>query len=134
MKKYSKYLLALLGFALPNSCKMMYGCPYADWTISGQVVNEKDEPLEGIQVTDRWNNPLDTTDVKGEFLLKSSGIHEYESDLYFNDVDGEKNGLYRRDSLQNISFTQVKPGDKGWYSGAFEAVDLKVVMKEDKPE
>lgn len=141
-------VLSVLGFVGCDGTggnEDMYGCPIVGFQVKGTVISEDAEPLKGIQVIVRtdWNNSAggaDTiyTDEKGEF--KSHELSEVaieKQEVYFNDVDGEKNGgAFKPDSilLQKMDKKQLEKGH-GWYTGKFEfSTKVKLSKKEKNTE
>ena len=150
-------VLALLGVGgAMESCEIiqfgacMYGCPHADYKLTGSVTDEDGNPIPGISIRqyqsagpnedrsviyDGWEGPeLVKTEADGTFVIETvltsfGGDEEF----IFRDVDGPENGGEFVDEPMKIKFDQVKKGDKAWYGGAFEASDVKVVLKA-KPE
>lgn len=144
-------ILSILGFAACDEIgnqECMYGTPTLDFQLKGTVTTEDDKPLEGIQVIVRkaWNNQdfpkgADTlyTNAQGEFAtskITTSGINEQK--VYFNDVDGEKNGgTFKSDSvlLRELDRKPVKKGDNSWYQGEYEmTVSVKLSPAEAEEE
>jgi len=134
MKKFIKFssavcaaLLTVLGFsALATSCTkygipVMYGMPSV--SISGKVTDKNTgKPIKGIQVTNLYagfvpmygvppgdytgSNTPAFTDTNGDYTIYGERIY---SDLSFEDVDGEANGLYNDTTvtvdIRNIALT-----------------------------
>ncbi len=83
----------------------MYGCPPVRYDIEGRVVNEADEPIEGIEVSLDQDSYLPqapaTTDAEGNYGMERSIYDDgYEIAVIANDVDGETNGLYASDTVK----------------------------------
>lgn len=99
-----------------------YGCPNADFDISGRVVNESDEAIEGIEVQllDTWTPAADTTNADGVYAIKTQGFPRGEITVVAVDIDGEQNGLYASDTVKvNAEYTG---GDGRWYDGKHTGV------------
>jgi len=154
-------LISLLGF---SGCDKMgsgsgsveYGTPKADYTVKGSVVNKATgKPIEGIQVTydpgpvaipmygvipaPYEPKAAVTTDNKGEFKLTGYAfplsMQSSQTPVYVHDIDGEKNGLFKSDTLQ-IDFSKAERTKKpqgGWYEGEY-TVTVKVELTEIKDE
>lgn len=90
-------------YGMPYDPACMYGTPTVDLDLAGQVLNENNEPIQGI----------DTSMY-----------------LFAKDVDGEENGKYQTDSLKiKNKLTQVKEGDGAWYVGEYKANDIEIKLK-----
>lgn len=146
-------VLALFGLGgAMESCEIftigacMYGCPHADYKVSGSVTDEDGNPIPGISVRqyqsagpkedgsviyDEWEGAeLVKTEADGTFVIDTE-LTSFGGDeeFIFRDVDGPENGGEFVDKSLKIKFDQVKKGDKAWYGGAYEASDVKVVLK-----
>lgn len=83
----------------------MYGCPPVRYDIEGRVVNDADEPIEGIEVSIDQDSylpqPPVTTDAEGNYGM-GRFIDEYGNEIAViaHDVDGETNGLYASDTVR----------------------------------
>lgn len=133
MKKYAEYLLALLGLGAAG-CRgavvSMYGCPTAEFKISGEVVNEKGEPVAGIGVFADYES--DTTGIDGKFRIDARCTIDPPQFLSVADTDGDQNGKYESTSVE-VSYTQTeKPNPDSWFAGRYEADDVRIVVKEEK--
>ena len=126
-------LLTLLGF---SSCdrflKEMYGCPYADYKLVGDVKDAKGKPIKGVRVVytpypdvPDWKDANDTlyTDANGHFASGQLKIQDWPetSTVRFEDVDGSANGFFKTRVLtgDDLVQEQTKKGDKSWYRGEF---------------
>jgi len=136
--------ISMLGFA---NCEKFgtkeYGVPHADYTVKGAVTNKKSgKPVGGIRVgyfcescpvPDYGTMPTPytpksyvMTNTNGEFKLTDRFYAgEYMIDnktlpVFFEDVDGEKNGLFQTESVQvDFSKAERTKKSKGWYEGEF---------------
>lgn len=138
-------LLTLLGFSnVFVDCKKMYGCPTADYKLTGDVTDKKGSPIEGIRVIyspypeePSWKDANDTlyTDTKGHFSSEHLPIYEWpeSSILKFEDIDGSENGSYKTRILtgDDLVQEQTKKGDRKWYTGEF-TIHADVVLEEDQ--
>lgn len=145
-------VLALLGIGgAMEACDLlpigacMYGCPHADYKLSGTVTDENGDPVPGISIRqyqspgpnadrsvtyDGWEGQeLVQTEADGTFVIETVlTTFGGDEEFIFRDVDGPENGEFE-DQSQKFKFTQTKKGDKSWYGGCYEASDVKVVLK-----
>ena len=148
-------LLGLLGFTNCNNTEE-YGMPHADYTVKGKITdNVTKKPIKGIMV--RYEEPravamygtISTTyqpksavsEDNGDYKLTESSINSYipnlpdsKQEVYFYDIDGEENGLYR-DTVVVVDFKEAEQTKKGksWYRGEFtvtENIELKQAENE----
>lgn len=122
LNRLMAFVLGVLGFSSLMGCGA-YGCPSADFDISGRVVNESDEPIEGIevQILDTWSNSSAITNTDGEYAIKTSGYPRNTISVVATDIDGEQNGLY--DSyLVTVNANYKKRGRSEWYKGKHTGV------------
>jgi putative lipoprotein (rSAM/lipoprotein system) len=156
-------IIGMLGFGgcgkSETETLLEYGSPHADYTVKGKVVNKATKnPIEGIRVgyscelcavpeygvlpTPYQPKAHVLTDSKGDFKLTDI-FHagEYQIiekkptlDVYVEDIDGEKNGLYQPEHLQ-VDFSKAvrtKP-QKSWYEGEFTVtVDVELTEIENQ--
>ena len=146
-------LLALLGVgAALNSCDIfnfgacMYGCPSADYKITGSVKDEMGNPIKGIAISqyqpagpnddgsviyDGWEGEaFATTAEDGTFDIFQNMFPMTGMQLMFRDVDGTENGGDFEDQSVSVEFRQVEKSKDSWYEGVFEAKKpVDVVMK-----
>ena len=129
---YSRLLTAcfvLLGFNACEDNQVMYGAPSADYKIQGKAVSSEGAkvPIKGIRVVKvpdideeysylRGDTTYTNSEGEFEFEWGASPFDEYE--IKFQDIDGEKNGLFE-DKEQFIEFknSDFKNGDGHWYRG-----------------
>jgi len=144
MKRSFKYILTLLGFGAASCIRVEYGCPHVDYRISGQVVNEKGEPVQGIGVLPGWGSfteefdwnledlnfgpSADTTGVDGKFLIYSDDVTCPDKVVLY-DTDGEKNGQYKT-TIAPVTLTQTGKGDNHWYNGTYAADDVTLIIED----
>lgn len=133
-------LLTMLGF---NGCKAIsniiepkceYGMPHADYTLKGTVKDEKGKPLEGISVKyrrqdqymeDGWIEYEFTTDANGSVSTSLPTEFPYDPkeqvEIALEDIDGEANGTFAKDTLRKddfkVDFTEDK--ESSWYKGSY---------------
>ena len=149
-------LLAILGF---SNCepRMEYGTPNADYTVKGTVVNKEDsKPVKGIRIGyGYYPGPIcmygvlpapytqlaaDTSDTTGDYKLTqefyAGDIHENETPVYIQDIDGNENGLFR-DTVININFDNATRSGKrtDWYEGELTIeFDIELTPKKEGNE
>lgn len=115
-------ILALMGFGCNRVS--MYGVPSGDLTFEGQVTNEEQEALEGIQVVRcggwrddipqmHWEQYADTlyTNSAGEFYKEQKGLFP---NRYQKITVTDPSGTY--ESQDTVVTVQYKHGH-GWYEG-----------------
>ncbi|MBE9488577.1 MAG: radical SAM-associated putative lipoprotein [Bacteroidetes bacterium] len=148
-KKFLSLILCSLGFVACSSTDALppdridgtvtdetlceYGCPYAVYKVLGSVVNEKNEPIKGIEVEAEniYEFKKIITDDKGNFVIEKSEIPNDEYKLSLKDIDGKDNGGEFEAVKETVSFKGVNftGGDDKWNMGTAEK-DVTVVMKE----
>ncbi|WDF68633.1 TonB-dependent receptor [Sphingobacterium oryzagri] len=75
-KQHFLFLLCLLFFVAElragadNPAELSSGAAAYQMTVNGRVVNEKDEPIEGVTVTEKGRVNATTTDSRGQFSLQ----------------------------------------------------------------
>ena len=133
--------LALLGVAVATSCDDIiggticaYGTPTMDYTISGKVVNARNETLKDIRVKMLYEkNFLVMTDAKGAFAITKNRTFNvaYDKGKYYVPlIFDDTTGVYRKDTVL-VELAKVIDCDDQWYIGVYQAKDLKITM-EDK--
>ncbi|MGP1476254.1 MAG: radical SAM-associated putative lipoprotein [Phocaeicola sp.] len=121
-------ILGILGF---SSCvgdePDEYGTPTVDYVYKGKVTDEKDVPIQGIQVAADLKDPNDAsikkdtiyTDANGEFQKKITGLYTVKSaTIKFSDVDGKQNGSFQDATITTEDLVKTKKRN-GWYLGEF---------------
>ena len=157
-------VLVLLGFASCekfNEMRCEYGTPSMDFRVKGTVTDADMNPVEGIRVIVRTNydnfpTPQESfvddlgryhiyggddtiyTDVKGRYESHELSTGTIGSQrVYFDDVDGGKNGgAFESDSVELKTATnrQYQKGDGHWYGGGYEyTVDVQLQNRKDIP-
>lgn len=147
MLTVSSWLLTtLVGFLGFTAClpwegpRMMYGTPYATYSIKGKVVNNINEPIPAIQIVidgdngrpGSINQVIVATDAKGEFAKVYSFTQPLDTEftLKLEDIDGMVNGLYKSSS-QKVSIKKSElNGGSGWNSGSVQK-DITVTLEKD---
>ena len=140
-------IIGMLGFAGCNGIidreKVEYGTPHADYTVKGTVVNKATKkPIEGIRVryddsSQMFQAPNHVlTNTKGEFKLTNQFFPKENQILpvLVEDIDGEKNDLFKSETLQVNFKDAVHSGKpKSWYKGEYTVtvnVELTEIEKE----
>ncbi len=132
-------LLSMLGFSgcenLNGSLFCEYGTPHCDFKVDLTVVDESGKGIKGLRVapSERLTYDKDTlyTDENG----KAAGNYDQvwpneEVKFYFDDVDGDANGSFKRDSL-TVTAEKLKDGDGNWNQGEFVLKGTKTLKKEE---
>lgn len=120
-------ILSLLGLAAAcTNCEEsvdMYGVPYVTFSAKGKVTDNAGRPIPGIQVRMEHSGAT-LTDGDGRFGLTVGSDPDGTNErlLYFEDIDGEENGLFV-DTQAEVPFRKNAAGD-------YVADDLAVVMSE----
>ena len=131
-------LLTMLGFSgcediTSERCE--YGTPSCDFKVDLTVLDENGKGIKGIRVvpSERLTYDKDTlyTDENG----KAVGNYDQawpneEVKFYFDDVDGESNGSFKRDSL-TVKAEKLKDGDGRWYDGEYSLKGTKTLKKSE---
>lgn len=104
--KLLSFFLVLLGFSSCDASDSpdMYGSPPADFAFKLSVLDEQEQPIEGIRVDVKMNNkeyPI----VMRSGLTNKQGVYEdligdWDINVVCTDVDGDKNGSFKKDSIQ----------------------------------
>lgn len=137
--KIIAWFLSIIGFTA--GCDIIpaaeYGTPSADFKAKGTVTDiETHKPISNIRVIgkSKFDYFADTafTDANGNYNIDLRGIIGFPVKIYAEDVDGEKNGVFKPDSLEieQRDTRQIKKGS-GWYQGTFEKNDVNFKLKND---
>lgn len=132
-------LLSMLGFSGCDEnisgtlCE--YGTPHCDFKIDLTVVDESGKAVKGIRVapSERLTYDKDTlyTDENGKAVGSYDNAWPYdEIKFYFDDVDGDANGSFKRDSL-TVKAEKLKGGSGSWYEGEFALKGAKTLKKDE---
>lgn len=132
-------LLSMLGFSgcddgiWNNRCE--YGTPSCDFKVDLTVVDESGKGIKGIRVvpSKRLTYEKGTlfTDENGKAVGAYDGVWPMnEVKFYFDDVDGDANGSFKRDSL-TVKAETLKGGSGNWYQGEFALKGTKTLKKEE---
>lgn len=128
--------LAGCGRLAINNGMCMYGTPTVDYQFKVKVVDQKGEPVEGLEVGIVEDQDRKLTSSSGEATIKGDYTGTYKDhEVHFvvKDIDGGKNGvvtdLNQAEKITKADF--VKKGDGAWQSGSVEkTVNLKVEREE----
>lgn len=126
----------------------VYGTPTVDFSVKGRVVDEKGNPVKGVQVmlinseidpdnlpdTPHWMERMklisDTTDNEGNFNVHTSDRPWESVRVLVRDIDEDENGIFEK-KLMEVDFGEPKQGDKpvsSWNLGERKA-EVTVEMK-----
>ncbi len=107
-----------------------YGCPHADYVISGSVVNSKLTPINGIEV--EFDEFTTYSDANGQWMLNVSAFPCYtDCKLTFTDVDDDQNGSVFRTETIDLELVQTKQ-ESSWYEGRFEQQDILTQLEKEE--
>ena len=115
-----------------GSLEAEYGCPEADFDISGHVTDREGNPIEGIEVKHLYR--ADTTDADGNYHITNySGFPDRELHINFIDADGDEHGAYRDTTVTvKVNYSEYR-GGSGWYEGTLtKELDVTLEEKADK--
>lgn len=125
-------ILAMLGFSgcdggiIESRCE--YGSPHCDFKLDLTVVNEKGEPIPGIEVN--GNNGI--TDADGNFKGTVKGVFPDKKVVFFlKDVDGEENGGRYKEDTVRVSARKIADGDGHWFAGTYEGKAKKTLKLDE---
>ena len=132
-------LLSILGFSGceggfgGNRCE--YGTPSCDFKVDLTVVDESGKAIKGIRVAPSERLTYDKgtlyTDENGKAVGAYDGAWpKSEVKFYFDDVDGDANGSFKRDSL-TVKAEKLKDGSGNWYEGEFALKGTKTLKKSE---
>ena len=113
-----------------------YGCPYAEFQISGRVENSQKQAIKGIEVSiKQTNNPYkqallakDTTDADGSFEFSFTEFPVNELLITTLDIDSTENGSYQSNSIQ-ITLEYKDDPNNDWHSST-EINDIVITLEE----
>ena len=121
---------------------VMYGVPTMNFVVKGQVVDEQNKPVPGMQVVlvnqridiepgrmdeshpyvqQYLKESSDTTDANGQYQVTTRDVPADRQQIIVRDIDGEKNGSYE-DQMFDVDFTQGEQTQprQGWNMGTLE--------------
>lgn len=138
-------LLSLLGFpSCDKQGELMYGSPYASFSIHGKIQTEAKAGIPDIEVRmvvvtedgkgicEEVTRPL-RTDEKGEFSTTFAAPLLDRLRVYATDIDRSKNGSFAKDSLDILFESKDFKGKKkdNWDMGQAEK-EITIELKETK--
>lgn len=133
-KLWLKWLNAILAgvFGISTTaCKVMYGVPHADYDVTGIVLNEEREGLEGVQVIIKSYSEFERTDTV--YTNAEGTFHDkYATDcssgecleLIVNDPKGE----YQSDTVHVSNRRMEVVEDDEWYD-AYAIDNIYITLK-----
>ena len=139
-------LLALLGFSVTESCRVEYGCPHANYAITGEVTSEENVKLSGIRVTVSLDGDWERDPQYGYITTETNAEGRYQTDLdtwiwsnetavKFEDIDGPENGGTFKTKIVTVdpeNLKQVEKGNGKWSMGDWVATVNAVLEKEEE--
>ena len=140
--KIIAWFLGIIGFS--TGCDIIdpiaeYGVPSADFKAKGIVTDAvSNKPIPNIRVIGKaaHGHDADTvfTDANGNYTVDMQRIFGFPVKIYAEDLDGDKNGTFKADSMQieHLDAKQIKKGT-GWYKGSFEKNDADFKLNPDTP-
>jgi putative lipoprotein (rSAM/lipoprotein system) len=104
-----------------------YGMPYAEYTLSGTVVDSTtNDTISGISLS--FDGKTATSGTDGVWSLNVSGFYcDQNCTLTIQDTDGTTNGSYT-DTTLALAPTRTAPGSGTMNNGAFEQKDIQVSL------
>lgn len=142
IKNYNRllaFLLSILGVgstATFTACGPVgggceYGTPHADFKISGVVIDEQNQKIQGIKVVMQYDSVY--TDTDGKYKIS---VQEFPTDqtfpISFIDIDGDKNGkLQELDTMVEFKNPEFNNGSGSWYDGE-TSKEFNISMKNEK--
>lgn len=135
LRKYNTFLsvlLTVLGFSAtcdPNSGRMEYGVPHADFIVKGTIESfDNASPIPDIKVVMGYDSAY--TDQDGNFEVENSAFPGNQSFLLeVRDVDGATAGEYNAlDTVIVFEYPEFSGGSGNWYEGKTEK-EINVKLK-----
>jgi|GEM_PF-4706403 len=122
-----KKLISILFATIFISCNINQEVDYADFRVSGRVVEKNtNRPIENIQISLK-NNTLGIfsktlTNTNGQFLIKALNGGYVIDSVYVvaQDIDSIQNGYYEKDSI----FVFLQKNDSGFEQAPASAENL----------
>ncbi len=143
MNRIYLLLLALLGFAGcgvkdgieteddSGNQLVMYGTPYAEYTVKGRVTDAAGRPIAGIEV--QTNGRAAVTDPQGAYTVAGrSDILARAPFVTFTDTDGPANGGDFAARQLEVRFSESdRTGQRegSWMYGRFERAGVDAVLE-----
>ncbi|MDR2764128.1 MAG: radical SAM-associated putative lipoprotein [Tannerella sp.] len=129
-------LLTLLGFpgcSVFHADAPEYGVPHASYTFRGRVSNESGEPVPDIKIEvaryEQEGYPA-LSNAEGRYSVQVQAFPSEEFAIIASDIDGEKNGAYRNDTIP-VAISDSDYYDKGddrWNHGPAQK-EVNIVLK-----
>ena len=149
MNRIYLLLLSLLGFAgcdgkdgigaedESGNQLLMYGTPYAEYTVKGRVKDAAGRPIAGIEVRRPFGVPDPAavrTDAQGAYVFEADGdVLSMPPVLTFTDTDGPAGGGDFAEKEVEVVFTEsdrTGQREESWMYGRFERTGVDVVLDE----
>lgn len=144
MKRLLLFLLTLLGFSSAG-CEHFfgvceYGVPHVSFNLKARVVDEKGNPIQGIEVTTKDGDYFDDRTGVSDYLgnIDAHGSYIWPGTQYevvFYDIDGPLNGGEFEALEMDIAdkVVQTKEGDGSWNDGTYvaELGDVTMTLKRE---
>lgn len=128
----------------------VYGVPTVDFAVKGKVVDANGKPIKGLQVVfvnsridpdnlpdnEYWREMMkqmsDTTDQKGNFMVRCTDNPWMKQRVLVRDIDGAKNGKFE-DQLIDVTFDEIEGSQSisQWKLGE-KGAEITVKMKRKK--
>ena len=140
-------ILLLLGFSSCNGDDngdvgeplLMYGMPYATYSLKGKVDDAQKQPIPDIEVKIKIGRGGDyhsqiaplKTNSSGEFSFKENLTSEGKFRLVARDADGAVNGSFKSDSI-DITMDKPSGGDGSWFQGSASKEDIVITLQKDE--
>lgn len=135
-------ILAIFGFSGCNNNDepAMYGTPLAVYHLSGKVQNSSKEGLPNIKLETQilsgvgFDSLPDTviTNSEGDFQTSFEWFPTQKIRIIATDIDGDKNGIYTKDSIDIVlSKNDYKGADGTWFAGEINKKELNIELKEE---
>lgn len=142
-------IIGALGFSSckkpddPGDTRLMYGVPYAAYSIKGKVVDNFKNPVPGIKVEiqglkDQLYPILEPsvvmTDAKGEFAKEyRHSARDFDFNLKYSDIDGDANGLFKTaEQIISVKTSDIIGKPDGWFVGTVKKETTVVLENEVK--
>ena len=143
MKKLIYILLALLGFGCEEAKELgpsEYGVPHVTFSLKARVVDEKGNPIQGIEARTKKGDYFDDRTGVSNYLGNIDAHVNYiwpgtQYEVVFYDNDGPQNGGEFEALEMDISdkVVQTKEGDGRWNEGTYvaELGDVTMTLKSE---
>lgn len=141
LTRLNALIATMLAFLGVNGCKNFtpggigeveckYGIPYSEVFAQGQVVDEDEQPIEGIRVSylssEGYGETI--TNTQGEFELAVwQSFAPDSAKLVAEDVDGEEHGVFASDTI-NLKMEYSQSGNNGWHMGDARLENVRIQL------